>query len=136
MSSSESESDLDLDLNVNVDESMKSIRGMVEQIAHNSKHIYSKALSLNQSIEHPEADIWARTFKIHERARSWAKKNMVASKCSLWEINKTLMESAQKDNRISDKEVTLLALEAEIMNLPIGPVPIWKVLGRLPRFFI
>jgi hypothetical protein len=132
---SDIESDDD-NVNDKIDDSMKSIRSMVEQIAHNSKHIYSKAISLDQQIQNPEADIWARTFKIHDRARSWAKKNMVASKCSLWEINKTLMESAQKDKRISDKEVSLLALEAEIMNLPIGPVPIWKVLGRLPRFFI
>ena len=82
-------------------------------------------------------DIWAQTFKLHERSRRWAKKHMVASKCSLWEINKTLIETAKKENRITvDRQVTLSQMESDILDLPTTPVSIWKVLGRLPRFFL
>jgi uncharacterized protein YcbX len=135
---SDNESD-DLDINEGVNDSMKNIHTMVEQIAHNAKHLYSRAISLDQQIQNPvAADVWAQTFKLHERARSWAKKNMVASKCSLWEINKTLTDSAKKDGRITiDGQVTLTKAEGEILDLSHEtPVSIWKVLGRLPRFFI
>ena len=120
-----------------VNESMKNIHAFVEQIAHDAKHLYSKAVSLNQYIECPEMDIWAQTYKLHERSRRWAKKHMVASKCSLWEINKTLIETAKKENRITvDRQVTLSQMESDILDLPTTPVSIWKVLGRLPRFFL
>lgn len=120
-----------------VDDSIKKIHQYVEQIAHDAKHLYSKALSLHQLVECPEMDIWTRPFKLHERARGWAKKNMVASKCSLWEVNKTLMESAKKEGRLTaDRMVALTKLEAAIMNLPETPISIWLVLRKLPTFFI
>jgi arabinogalactan endo-1,4-beta-galactosidase len=120
-----------------VDESLQKIHQYVEQIAHDAKHLYSKALCLHQLIEHPDMDIWAQPCKLHERARGWAKKNMVASKCSLWEVNKTLLEAARKEGRVNaSKMVVLTKLEAAIMNLPETPVTIWQVLGRLPKFFI
>jgi len=128
----------DEDLNEGVNECMKTIHTLVEQIAHDARHIYSKAISLDQQIQNPiAADIWAQTFKIHDRARPWVKKHMVASKCSLWEINKTLFEVVKKENRITiDGHVTLSQTEADILDLPQTPISIWKVLGRLPRFFI
>jgi arabinogalactan endo-1,4-beta-galactosidase len=129
-----SDSDTDTE---HVDDSIKKIHQYVEQIAHDAKHLYSKALSLHQLVEFPEMDIWARPFKLHERARGWAKKNMVASKCSLWEVNKTLMESAKKEGRLTaDRKVRLTKLEAAIMNLPETPLSIWLVLRKLPLFFI
>ena len=133
MSDSESESELS-----HIDESMKQIHEYVEKIAHDSKHLYSKALNFNQLIENPEMDIWAETFKLHERARGWAKKHMVASRCSLWEVNKALLESAKKDARIGlDKKVKLTATEAEILDLSeTEPVTIWAILAKLPRFFL
>jgi uncharacterized protein YcbX len=135
---SDNESD-DLDINEGVNDSMKNIHTMVEQIAHNAKHLYSKAISLDQQIQNPvAADVWAQTFKLHERARSWAKKNMVASKCSLWEVNKTLTDLAKKEGRTTiDGQVTLTRAEGEILDLSHEtPISIWKVLGRLPRFFV
>lgn len=132
-------SDNESDDDGTVNDSMKNIHTMVEQIAHNAKHLYSKAISLDQHIQNPvAADVWAQTFKLHERARPWAKKNMVASKCSLWEINKTLTDSASKGGRITiDGQVSLTQIEGEILDLPYDtPISIWKVLGRLPRFFV
>jgi len=100
--------------------------------------LYGKAVRLDQLVDAPEMDVWVEPFKLHERARSWAKKHMVASKCSLWEVNKALLESATKEKRIGlDKKVRLTKVEAAIMDLSDSePVPIWSVLGRLPRFFI
>jgi len=136
MSDLDSDSDGE-DVHQGVNESMKNIRAFIEQIAHDSRHMYSKAVSLSQQVENPDMDIWSQTFKLHERSRKWAKKHMVASKCSLWEVNNTLIEVAKKEQRISaDRQVSLSELEAEILDLPTTPVSIWKVLGRLPRFFI
>ena len=117
---------------------MKKIHQYVEQIAHDAKQLYGKAVRLDQLVDAPEMDVWVEPFKLHERARPWAKKNMVASKCSLWEINKALLESATKEKRIGlDKKVRLTKAEAAIMDLSDSePVPIWSLLGRLPRFFI
>ena len=121
-----------------VDDSMRKIHQYVEQIAHEAKQLYGRAVRLNQLVDAPEMDVWVEPFKLHERARPWAKKNMVASKCSLWEVNKALLESATKEKRIGlDKKVRLTKAEADIMHLSDSePVPIWSVLGRLPRFFI
>ena len=121
-----------------VDDSMKRIHQYVEQIAHDAKQLYGKAVRLDQLVDAPEMDVWVEPFKLHERARSWAKKHMVASKCSLWEVNKALLESATKEKRIGlDKKVRLTKTEAAIMDLSDSePVPICSVLGRLPRFFI
>lgn len=121
-----------------VDDSMRKIHQYVEQIAHEAKQLYGRAVRLHQLVDAPEMDVWVEPFKLHERARPWAKKNMVASKCSLWEVNKALLESATKEKRIGlDKKVRLTKAEAAIMDLSDSePVPIWSVLGRLPRFFI
>ena len=121
-----------------VDDSMKRIHQYVEQIAHEAKQLYGKAVRLDQLVDAPEMDVWVEPFKLHERARPWAKKHMVASMCSLWEVNKALLESATKEKRIGlDKKVRLTKTEAIIMDLSDSePVPIWSVLGRLPRFFI
>ena len=132
MSDSESESELS-----HIDESMKQIHEYVEKIAHDSKHLYSKALKFNQLIENPEMDIWAETFKLHERARGWAKKHMVASRCSLWEVNKTLIEVCRKEDRIKTDGVQLNELEGQILGLPhTETVHIWQILAKLPRFFL
>lgn len=121
-----------------IDDSMTKIHQYVEQIAHEAKQLYGKAVRLDQLVDAPEMDVWVEPFKLHERARPWAKKNMVASKCSLWEVNKALLELAIKEKRIGlDKKVRLTKTEAAIMDLSDSePVPIWSVLGRLPRFFI
>ena len=120
-----------------IDESLKKIHHYVEQIAHDAKHIYSKALNLHQLIEYPEMDIWAQSFKLHERARGWAKRHMVASKCSLWEVNKTLLETAKKDGRIQNGKVQLTEMEASILNLShTEQVLIWHLLSKLHRFFL
>jgi hypothetical protein len=121
-----------------LDDSIKKIHQYVEQIAHEAKQLYGKAVRLDQLVDAPEMDVWVEPFKLHERARPWAKKHMVASKCSLWEVNKALLESATKEKRIGlDKKVRLTKTEAAIMDLSDSePVPIWSVLGRLPRFFI
>jgi hypothetical protein len=121
-----------------LDDSMKKIHQYVEQITHDAKQLYGKAVRLDQLVDSPQMDVWVEPFKLHERARSWAKKNMVASKCSLWEINKALLESATKEKRVGlDKKVQLTKVEAAIMGLSDSePVPIWSVLGRLPKFFI
>ena len=132
MSDLDSESELS-----HIDESMKQIHDYVEKIAHDSKHLYSKALKFNQLIENPEMDIWAETFKLHERARGWAKKHMVASRCSLWEVNKTLIEVCRKEDRIKSDGVQLNELEGQILELPHTEIVyIWQILARLPRFFL
>ena len=121
-----------------LDDSIKKIHQYVEQIAHEAKQLYGKAVRLDQLVDAPEMDVWVEPFKLHERARPWAKKHMVASKCSLWEVNKALLESATKEKRIGlDKKVRRTKTEAAMMDLSDSePVPIWSVLGRLPRFFI
>jgi hypothetical protein len=120
-----------------IGESLQIIHQHVEHLAHVSKHIYSRALKVHQLVEHPEMDIWVQPFKLHERARSWAKKNMVASKCSLWQVHETLLESAKKGGRITGAGVNLTVAESEILDLPIDEAHgVWKILGRLPRFFI
>ena len=127
---SDSEDDFD-----SVNDSLQKIHQHVEQLAHVSKHMYARALNVYQNVEHPETDFWTQTLPIHDRARVWAKKNMVASKCSIWQIHETLLESAKKEGRITGGKVKLTVTEAEIMDLPEEAV-IWTVLSRLPRFFL
>jgi len=137
MTDTEDQTDVE-NVSDHIDESMTKIHQYVEQIAHDAKQLYGKAVRLNQLVEAPDMDVWVEPFKLHERARSWAKKNMVASKCSLWEVNKALLESAKKDARIGlDKKVKLTATEAQILDLSeTEPVTIWAILGKLPRFFL
>ena len=117
-------------------DSLQLIHQHVEKLAHLSKHIYTRALRVHQLSEHPEIDIWAESFKIHERASKWAKRNMVASSCSLWQVHETLLASAKKDGRIHGQKVVLGSEEASILDLAEGEHLIWTVLGRLPRFFL
>ena len=119
-----------------IGESLKTIHQHVEQLAHLSKHMYTRALRVYTVSEIPEIDIWAESFKIHERAARWAKKHMVASKCSLWQVHETLLEDAKKEGRIHGETVSLNSTESEILDLPEGDTPIWTVLARLPRFFL
>ena len=118
-------------------ESMNVVHSLVEKLSHDSKTIYSKALKISTLIENPELDIWAEEFQLHERAYKWAKHHMVPRKCSMWQIHRTLLESAKRDKRISRGYIVrLLEAEGEILDLPSNhPVSVWQVLGRLPRFF-
>jgi hypothetical protein len=127
MSESESE---------DLSDSIQVIHQHVEKLAHLSKHIYTRALRVHKLTEHPEIDIWAEPFKLHERAAKWAKRNMVASKCSLWQVHETLLESAKKESRLQGSHVVLSLEEVAILDLPEGLNPVWTVLGKLPRFFL
>jgi hypothetical protein len=130
-------SDTDTDSNDTVSESLQMIHQHVEQLAHLSKHIYTRALRVHTVVEHPEiVDIWAQSFTIHERAKTWAKRNMVASKCSLWQVHETLLACAKKEGRLLDGKVRLTSTEATILDLSEDTHGIWAVLGRLPRFFM
>ena len=117
---------------------MDTIRSLIEKISHESKMIYSKALKINSLVEHPDLDIWTEEFCLDERAYKWAKHHMVPRKCSMWQIHRTLLESAKRDKRISRGYVVrLLEDEGQILDLPSNhPVSVWQVLGRLPRFFL
>ena len=119
-------------------DSMDTLHHLVEKLAHESKTIYSKALKVSALVEHPDIDIWAEEFHLHERAYAWAKQHMVPRKTTLWQIHRTLMESAKRDKRISRGQIVrLLPQEADIMDLPFNhPISVWQVLGRLPRFFL
>ena len=121
-----------------INESMSIIHSCIEKLAHDSKVIYSKALKINSLIEYPELDMWTEEFHLHERAYAWAKQHMVPRKCSLWQIHRTLLESAKRDKRIARGQVVrLLKDEGDILDLPYNhPVSVWMVLGRLPRFFL
>lgn len=129
---SDSESEVDLN---EVSSSLDLVHQHIEQLSHLSKHIYTRALKVYQLVEHPEIDVWAQIFKLNDKAKVWAKRNMVSRKCSLWQIHETLLESAKKEGRIRDGKVTLTSVEAEIMDLPEGEQEVWTVLGRLPKFF-
>ena len=129
---SDSESDAS-----HVSDSLEKIHHHVEKLYHLSKHIYTRALRVSHLIDNPELDLWTESFSLHERTRPWAKKHMVASRCSLWQVHETLLTSAKKEGRIKkDNHVVLSELEAEILDLACGaPIAVWTVLGRLPRFF-
>jgi hypothetical protein len=119
-------------------DSMSTIHSMIEKLSHESKVIYSKALKINALVEHPEIDVWTEEFQLNERAYVWAKKHLVPRKTTMWQIHRTLLESAKKDKRISTgQNVRLLQEEADIMELPADEViSVWQVLGKLPRFFL
>jgi hypothetical protein len=127
---SDSESD---DLN----DSMSTVRSFIEKLTHESKKIYANALKISSIVEHPDLDLWTEEFSLNERAYKWAKKHMVSRKCSLWQIHRTLLESAKKDKRLARGQlVKLTQEEANILDLSATePVSVWQVLGRLPRFF-
>ena len=127
---SDSESD---DLN----DSMSTVRSFVEKLTHESKKIYANALKISSIVEHPDLDLWTEEFSLNERAYKWAKKHMVSRKCSLWQVHRTLLESAKKDKRLARGQmVKLTQEEAEILDLTAAePISVWQVLGRLPRFF-
>jgi len=129
---SDSESDAS-----HVSDSLEKVHHHVEKLYHLSKHIYTRALRVSHLIDNPELDLWTESFTLHERARPWAKKNMVASRSSLWQVHETLLTSAKKEGRIKkDNQVILNELEAEILDLACGPpIAVWTILGRLPRFF-
>lgn len=133
MSDNESGDDLDL-----VSESLQKIHVQMEELSHNSKQLYSRALRIQQLTDNPELDLWVEPFKLHDRAHKWAKVHLVPRKCSLWQIHQTLLESAKKDKRaFSGQQVKLTEEEATIMDLTWEtPVSVWLVLGRLPRFFL
>lgn len=118
--------------------SMSTIHSMIEKLSHESKVIYSKALTINALVEHPEIDVWTEEFQLNERAYAWAKKRLVPRKTTMWQIHRTLLESAKKDKRISrGQQVRLLQEEADIMELPADElISVWQVLGKLPRFFL
>lgn len=119
-------------------EPMLAIHSLVEKLSHESKTIYSKALKISALVDHPEIDIWAEEFHLDQRAYKWAKKHLVPRKTTMWQIHRTLLESAKKDKRISmGQKVRLTEEEAEIMELPFNePISVWQVLGKIPRFFL
>ena len=119
-------------------DAMATIHSLVETLSHESKTIYAKALKISRIVENPDVDIWAEEFHLHERAYPWAKHNLVPRKTTLWQIQRTLLESATKEKRISiGPKVRLSEEEATIMDLPSNePLSVWQVLGRLPRFFL
>lgn len=119
-------------------DSMSAIHSLIEKLSHESKTIYSKALKINALVEHPDIDIWAEEFQLHEHSYKWAKKHMVPRKTTMWQIHRTLVESAKKDRRISRGQlVKLTQEEGEIMELPFDKaISVWQVLGKLPRFFL
>lgn len=126
-------SDTELDLT----DSMSNIRSLVETLTHESKKIYANALKISSLVEHPDLDLWTEEFSLNERAYKWAKKHMVSRKCSLWQIHRTLLESAKKEKRLARGHLVKLSEEeAEILDLSANEaVSVWQVLGRLPRFF-
>jgi len=129
MSDTESES--------NLIETMSDIHLLIEKLTHESKKIYAGALNLSSLVDHPDLDLWTEEYSLHERAYKWAKKHMVSRKCSLWQVHRTLLESAKKEKRLSRGHLVILKQEeAEIMDLTFTEkVSVWQVLGRLPRFF-
>jgi hypothetical protein len=128
---SDTESDNDLT------DSMSSIHSLIETLTHESKKIYANALKISSLFEHPDLDLWTEEFSLDERAYKWAKKHMVSRKCSLWQIHRTLLESAKNDRRLMrGHQIRLTKEEADILDLSAtDPISAWQVLGRLPRFF-
>ena len=127
---SDSESDTTLT------DSMSNIRSLVETLTHESKKIYANALKISSLVEHPDLDLWTEEYSLNERAYKWAKRHMVSRKCSLWQIHRTLLESAKKEKRLARGHmVKLTEEEAEILDLSRESVSVWQVLARLPRFF-
>jgi hypothetical protein len=110
----------------------------MESLAHATRHMYASAVKIAAEVENPGLTIWTRPYKLHERARLWAKRHMVASTTTLWQVQETLLEAAKKSHRIhANGTITLTQQEAEILELPANTgVKIWDVLGKLSRFFM
>ena len=123
--------------NSDFNEPMSAIHSLIEKLSHESKTIYSRALKISALVEHPEINAWTEEFQLDERAYKWAKKHLVPRKTTMWQIHRTLLETAKKEKRISTgQRVRLLEEEAEIMGLPHNePISVWQVLGKIPRFF-
>jgi hypothetical protein len=123
--------------NSDFDEPMLAIHSLVEKLSHESKTIYSKALKISALVQNPEINIWAEEFHLDQRAYNWAKKHLVPRKTTMWQIHRTLLETAKKEKRISmGQKVRLSEEEAEIMELPVNePISVWQVLGKIPMFF-
>ena len=132
MSDSEQESDGDLTASMNL------VHSFIEKLSHESKSIYTKALKISTLVDNPDLDLWTEEFHLDERAYRWAKQHLVPRRCCLWQIHRTLLESAKKEKRIGRGYVVKLTKEeGGIMELPSdSPISVWKVLGKLPRFFI
>lgn len=130
MSDTESENDLT--------DSMSQIHSFIEKLSHDSKNIYTKALKISTLVENPDLDLWTEEFQLGEHSYKWAKQHLVPRRCSLWQIHRTLVESAKKEKRIGRGHVVMLTKqEADIMGLPSDQhISVWQVLGRLPRFFV
>jgi hypothetical protein len=124
--------------NSDLNDPMSAIHSLVEKLSHESKTIYSKALKISALVQNPDIDIWAEEFHLDERAYKWAKKHMVPRKTTMWQIHRTLLETAKKEKRISTgQKVRLTQEEAEIMELPVNElISVWQVLGRIPKFFL
>ena len=124
--------------NSDLNDPMSAIHSLVEKLSHESKTIYSKALKISALVQNPDIDIWAEEFHLDERAYKWAKKHMVPRKTTMWQIHRTLLETARKEKRISTgQKVRLTQEEAEIMELPVNElISVWQVLGRIPKFFL
>jgi hypothetical protein len=132
------ETSTETDASADVSQSLRVLHEQMEVLAHAARHLYSGAVRVATAVENPEIGLWSQPFKLHERARPWAKKNMVASTASLWQIHETLVTKVKKENRLlPGSRVTLTKAEAEILDLNAeAPVSTWDVLGRLPRFFV
>lgn len=127
---SESESD-----SGSLNESMKTIHTHIEQLAHLSKHMYTRAIRVYHAVENPDMDIWTQPFKLHERAIPWAKKHLIGSKSSLWQIHETLLADVKKEGRLMNGKVRLSQEEAAILELSELNT-VWQVLSKLTRFFV
>uniref|UniRef100_A0A6C0KD78 Uncharacterized protein n=1 Tax=viral metagenome TaxID=1070528 RepID=A0A6C0KD78_9ZZZZ len=135
------EADTKEDVEGSITDSITAIREKVEQICHVSKHMHTRAVRINCRLENPDLDIWIQPFKLHSRAVKWAKKNMLASVCSFFQVHQLLQEIIKKENRIITSSkgllVKLSSMESDILDLPVDePLSIWVVLGKLPRFFV
>ena len=120
-----------------IDDSMSAIHRHVEQLAHLSKHMYTRAVRVYHAVENPDLDIWTQSFKLDERAVPWAKKHMIGSKCSLWQIHEALLIDVKKEGRLTNGNVRLSSEEAAILGLSKDVHhTVWKVLSKLPRFFL
>jgi hypothetical protein len=119
-------------------DSMSHIHSFVEKLSHDSKSMYTKALKISTLLENPELNLWTEEFHLNERAYKWAKHHLVPRRCSLWQIHRTLLESAKKEKRLArGHTVKLTKEEGEIMDLSFDQhTSVWQVLARLPRFFM
>ena len=120
-----------------ISESLEKIHECVEKLAHVSKDIYARALRLDYSVNTGPDDLWTQRFPLHERAYVWAKKHMVPRNCSLWQIHEALLIDVKKEGRLTNGNVRLSSEEATILGLSKDVHhTVWKVLSKLPRFFL